>query len=509
MEGDFTRNSDDPEAAYSGVLMQQGRVQLDADWNEQAAIQTRALRDALRDLIGSHGGPADDFGFAIASHKENDPVLTFGGGVYYVDGIRVAQHGAPLTLSMAHHEDGAYIAFLDVWERHVNAIEDPHIREVALLGPDTATRVEVLWRVRLLKIVNDASQIENLDPWADNQIKKYLRSRPRRHLAAHARTVNANTDPCQLSPLAQYRGRENQLYRVQIHDGFPDPKVDAGKVKIESGKGKRGKGKIIEAKDPAGESGDRVLFTFKWSRDNGSVVFPIVGSISLSASQAEAGDHEIEVSVPLGNLGRDERFGLKAGDIVEFVHDALTRETLDDGALIDDGRDPGRPGLLGRVLSPIDRDDLTVRIAVYADDISELVEATLYPYLRRWDHGPTAVRSHERGAIAVRQSDLDKWLPLEDGVEVWFDSSTPTGAVPQQRAGDYWQIPARAATGDVLWPTTIVSGNPSVRKQTRVPPHGPHHHYAPLLAVMWESGSITTLEARRIFPRLALPGSRP
>ena len=34
--GDFTRDTFNPLKHFSRVLMQQGRVQLDADWNEQA-----------------------------------------------------------------------------------------------------------------------------------------------------------------------------------------------------------------------------------------------------------------------------------------------------------------------------------------------------------------------------------------------------------------------------------------------------------------------------------------
>ena len=38
MKGDFSRQTYKKAKHYSGVLMQQGRVQLDADWNEQQAI---------------------------------------------------------------------------------------------------------------------------------------------------------------------------------------------------------------------------------------------------------------------------------------------------------------------------------------------------------------------------------------------------------------------------------------------------------------------------------------
>lgn len=36
--GDFTRDTFTPEKSYSRVLMQQGRVQVDADWNEQVSV---------------------------------------------------------------------------------------------------------------------------------------------------------------------------------------------------------------------------------------------------------------------------------------------------------------------------------------------------------------------------------------------------------------------------------------------------------------------------------------
>ena len=43
MTGDYTRFSFDPRKRYSGVLMQQGRVQLDSDWNEEIDILRRRI----------------------------------------------------------------------------------------------------------------------------------------------------------------------------------------------------------------------------------------------------------------------------------------------------------------------------------------------------------------------------------------------------------------------------------------------------------------------------------
>ena len=480
MQGDFTRNSDDPAADYSGVLMQQGRVQLDADWNEQRAIQTRALRDALWDIIGAHGGPDGRLGFTIRIDEGRQ--LAVDEGVYYVRGIRCVARKS--TIAMPAKPDN-YLAFLDVWERHINAIEDPRIREVALLGPDTATRAEVVTRVRMLRCTKPVP-VDNRADAADALIAA-LRQRPRRKMAARANTVNTSDDPCTLSPLAQFRGRENQLYRVEIHDAMPV-----------------GSSGAREGKEATGDP----LFTFKWSRDNGSIVFPIVtvaGPDEGAAQTAAAGDGEIAVTVTLGHLGRDQRFGLQAGDIVEFVHDALTRGMLDPPGLetIDEGgRDPGRAGLLGRVLAPIDRDAMTVRVAVFARDIAEITEATLHPYLRRWDQRGTPRSKLWRGAIAVRTTDLGNWLPLENGVEVKFENATS-----EQRAGDYWSIPARVATGDVLWPQVQPANQqigPADDVPELLPPHGPQHYYAPL-AYVFLGANNNIFGVRRRFAALAVP----
>jgi Family of unknown function (DUF6519)/Concanavalin A-like lectin/glucanases superfamily len=63
--GDFSRFSFDPGKGYTGVLVQQGRVQLDADWNDQRAIAEHAFRVALGDLLPGSWAPASRPGFAV------------------------------------------------------------------------------------------------------------------------------------------------------------------------------------------------------------------------------------------------------------------------------------------------------------------------------------------------------------------------------------------------------------------------------------------------------------
>ena len=54
MSGDYSRVRFDPRIDLSGVLMQQGRVQLDSDWNEWVAVLDRRLRAESVDTFGVH-----------------------------------------------------------------------------------------------------------------------------------------------------------------------------------------------------------------------------------------------------------------------------------------------------------------------------------------------------------------------------------------------------------------------------------------------------------------------
>ncbi len=102
---------------------------------------------------------------------------------------------------------GTYLAYLDVWERDITALDDPNIRETALGGPDTAARTELVAQVHLTPVATGATCATAAIPV----------------LPDHLGTLTAGTDPaaaaqdCSLPPLAGFRGAENQLYRVEIH----------------------------------------------------------------------------------------------------------------------------------------------------------------------------------------------------------------------------------------------------------------------------------------------------
>src|SRR3712207_2875540 len=192
MKGDFSRDTFDPLKHFTRVLMQQGRVQLDADWNEQTALLWHYIRALSADLIGPHGGPEGLCGFAILADKGGEVAdaekvgaeeiiklnpnvqgnFGIGTGRYYVGGLlceneRVALYAPTKNapgweqrdlLADALSAEGNYLVYLDAWEQHVTAFEDESIREVALgaQGPDTTTRARVMWQVRTLDIADIA-----------------------------------------------------------------------------------------------------------------------------------------------------------------------------------------------------------------------------------------------------------------------------------------------------------------------------------------------------------------
>jgi hypothetical protein len=343
----------------------------------------------------------------------------------------------PLRLENQLEKKHSYLVYLDVWERHITPIQDPDIREVALGGPDTATRVKVVWQVKTLEwepTCPSAAEWHTLvEHWQPTQ---------RGLLTARAKEGETSFDPCTVSPESKYRRAQNQLYRVEIHQGG---------VAWDGATGKQ--------ESPAGNA-ERAA-TFKWSRENGSVTYPI---LHLSGNE-----------VTLAHVGRDNRFGLHPGDWVEIVDDVVELRSA--------------PYPLYKVLS-VDPAMMWVRLEFpegttppYFDNIS-----TTHPFLRRWDFQGLDPSSGypvqaKNGALLLQEG---KELPLEDGIQITFVA--PEIGSPTYRMGDYWLIPARTATGDVEWPG-------SVNDPVPVSPHGVQHHYAPLAIISVNDVGKITIEA--------------
>ena len=472
MKGDFARVSFDPTLHYSQVFQQQGRVLLEADWNEQAHIQLHLLRSLARDLVGpcwAAGG-----GFAITGSTTNAdgsskplPLTDWqlAPGHFYVDGILCVNEAA-CTLAqqpsaptpdygVADGKSGfenppaGFALWLDVWERHLCAVEAPRIADVALDGVDTASRAQVVWQLRLLDQPRAQQQLDDVtaalktrqqaagssaDAAAIKQqlaevaqlrkgldggnqtnaspcalLRQLLGARaayalPR--LRAELAPQESDDDPCVIAADARYRGCENQLYRVEIHQG-----------------------------GPAGTA------SFKWSRENGSVVF----AVTRSDLGAAADDGSAPLTVTLARLGRDARLGLAANNWVELVDD---RYTLGQRAY----------PLLQVIAIDLASCSVTLNVPKNTTPWPLDDDPRRHPLLRRWDQHDAV---SAQGVLAVAEGAP---IALEDGIQVSFE---PGGLYA---TGDYWLIPSRVAgNGQLDWPMTGTA-------PAALPPRGLHHH---------------------------------
>jgi hypothetical protein len=509
MRGDFSQIRFSPRKNYTSVLEQQGRVALDADANEQCAINDYLRTTETVDAAGKAGGPVHDEGFKIAVEGN---AIHIGKGRYYVDGI-LCENPEPLLyseqpflinpnptdqdllLSLSDGSISTIQVYLQVWRRLVTALDDPCLAEPALGQADTTARLQTVWRVvaqvapslptvpgagtlvlttgsptvtgtgtsfttalkvgqrvvfasdtaqtpyTVSAIVSDSSLtlaspyagastttaapvIQPVGGCCESMVTGLVPVRGPGKLCAQTGGDGGDCS-CQPTPAAGYRGLENQLYRVEIHQAPPALAYGA----------------------PAG---NETAATCKWSRENGFVVVAVTG---VSGSQ-----------VYVDSLGPDPNLGFSPGQWVEIS---------DDSYLF--GQDPNQPGNLYQIQSVSSQ---TLSVTMTQPVAS--VDPTKNARMRRWDQFGSSATSNGVGLSA------GSWLDLENGIQVQFASG-------QYESGDYWLIPARTATGNIQWPPCNSDGNA----------FQPAHHIevfdAPLACIEWQNDEFTVQDCRRPF----------
>lgn len=380
MKGDFSRIRFNPARLYTAVLKQQGRVDLDSDANEQRAIDVTLRETTNADIIGPYGGPVNGAGFEISLDGDD---IWISAGRYYVNGIlielpnRVNYNRQPYLVDPGHSSkellesldeagDGAALEFvLEVWQRMATALDDPCLLEPALNQADTTTRLQTVWRV--------------VGGLSSSTVFEFS--------SEHTGEMGASTSGegsgcgCQPIPAAGYQGMENQLYRVEIH-----------------------------------QSGELNSATFKWSRENGSVVTKVTDVNSAT--------------VTVTSLGPDANLGFQAGQWVELSDDTNQFAVPT----------PNQPGTLYQILS-VNQAALQVTMTTPVTGVHKNKNARM----RRWDQsGASATAS----GIPVSNTPV----ALENGIQVNFSKG-------QFQSGDYWTIPARTANGNIDWPPCGSDGN--------------------------------------------------
>src|ERR1035441_4659232 len=86
MGSDRARVSYNPSQQYRSVVMQQGRVTVEADWNEAQLIASEAMRLEALDFVGPAGTPDNGYAISLISGGFD---FDIGAGSMYVGGMRV------------------------------------------------------------------------------------------------------------------------------------------------------------------------------------------------------------------------------------------------------------------------------------------------------------------------------------------------------------------------------------------------------------------------------------
>ena len=437
MHADISRDTFDPAGGILRVIQEQGALLTDAAANEQTAILLYRMQMLALDLFGPFWGPVGKgldgkplCGFEI-KWDNTTKNYTIGTGRYHVGGrlcesnATTGQDGKPALYTLANQptypwtladDVKTFVVYLDVWEREITEAE---LLAAGRPVPDpTSPRTRLTWQVKTAPVAVAAlvalkTSLQAPDPYVAlkalcDQVGVSFKPRTRPTLQAKLEGTGTTV---------------YQSYRVEIHRG---------------------------GNFSTGEP------TFKWARDNGSVVFPL----EADYGKVDVASKMIVVKLAHGFL--DDRTSLKKGQWVEYI-DRGTEFDPDAAAMT-------------RLFYVEEVDDKVVTLATSSTTPIVLpvlsADADRWPMLRRWDFKPDATANDGLPLTG-------DWLDLENGIQIMF-------ATGDYRAGDYWLIPVRAADG-LRWP------------DSGVPAREVEHHLAPL-ATVDRTGSLVVTDFRRAIP---------
>jgi len=432
---DISRLSFDPGKHYSSVRMQQGRVMVDDDWNENERIENEDRRRARAEIVGPSGSP--DRGFRTAN-----PEITAAGyidfeiepGSFYLGGLRLEMDQKetyrlqndwlqqPSDLHPTPQGERYDLVYLDAWQQPVGAVEDNELFEVALGGADTSMRIRNMNRVRLEPGVqtNDCKDAwqKLVEDWKVNKKGTLDKENERTPSSSLKVTFVAGGNPDDLcTPLAAggYLGAENQAIRVQI--------VDENHL--------------------------------TWGFDNAAPLY----RVSVNAAGK---------TVTLKTDPKDQAHWPLAGQTVEVLPWSAV---LPNGEKV-----AGIEGHLSKVESSYNPDtgELTLITPVPADfgnewasrdDHGDLEEFSFNFYMRVWNRGSDQT-SPDKIPFTVGTP-----LPLGNtGLEITISGD-------EHVSGNYWIIAARPETPNQVVPWELERG---------LAPHGIRRYYSPLALIHWK-----------------------
>lgn len=341
-------------------------------------------------------GSLGSFGVAPGTFQLDGMVATTGGGAFPDQPFPAAagfgwdgsQPTLPLGgLTRPPATGDRVVAYLEVWERMVTAVEDPGIREVALGDLDTTVRTELMAQVKLAALANAVPE--------DGEVRTSRTAfdaveESGGELFLTVPVGSTTPDPCALPSAEGYSGEDNRLYRIQVHGGG---------------------------------SLSQVVLT--WSRDNASELFAATlsstGELVLDAGTALAAGDLVEVLTSVIDLGDDQQASVSAAGLVP-----AERAVGQLGQLVEVPSQAGDDFVRFRL---VEVDDVAVAVAL-DDRYGDLEVAGLK--LRRWHGVLDPQRLAGGGAVDPASSYV-----LEDGITVSLSSSGTFWP------GQYWQYQAR------------------------------------------------------------------
>ena len=394
---------------------------LDADFNELVELIDRRLRAETIDIIGHCIVPSetpDAFLIGLAGGGIIDRARTDvrrrpprreprrraarvvpgtrGGTRHDADRLRRAAVPARRGEPPAGPDPGRPVSGLRrCLEARGHRTEDAGLVEKAV-GVDTARRTQTVWQVKVYPPTGSDVGLKgpitcdtpdgDITGWLDFTAPSAGR------LTTEGQGVPATDDPCVIPPDGGYRGSENRLYRVEVHD-------------------------------PGGLG----AATFKWSRDNASIATNV---LAIDAARTE---------LTVTRTARDAVLRFSTGDWVEV--------TDDEHELY------GLPGVM-RKIGPVDDVALTVTLTTALPaGTFDATDPLRHTRIKRWDQkgvvrdaAQNAVDDVDTNGGVIKVPAAGTTLVIEDGIQVTL-SVDPAGG--RFRSGDYWVFAARTVDASV------------------------------------------------------------
>ena len=255
MKGDFSRLTFDPrQAVHPRAACSRGACSSTRTGTSRRPSSCTTCERLAADLIGPFGGAGSEPRASesrSSSATASRPRCRSARGATTWTACSATRRtsvysGQPSLPDQGKLPQAPFLVYLDVWERHVTYLQDGAIREVALEGADTTTRAQVVWRV------TDGPRLP-----AGNDANLGRRTRSGRAVAGLEEDLAAAGQRPPPGPGEAGRGRHRSLHRLARGElpRHGEPALPGG--------------------GPGLGRGGRRWLTFKWSRDNGSVVFAV------------------------------------------------------------------------------------------------------------------------------------------------------------------------------------------------------------------------------------------